>query len=55
MSEPSEDWRASLSEWDLMSIAHTAVELYDNYGDQNDVLSTSQVETVERVRPLLDV
>lgn len=55
MSEPSGDWRASLCEWDLLSIARTAVELYDNYGDLNDVLSTSQVETIERVRPLLDV
>ncbi|MET9779405.1 hypothetical protein ABZ023_35095 [Streptomyces sp. NPDC006367] len=54
MSEPSADWRASLDEWDLLSVAHTAVELYDNYGDANDVLSTSQIETIERIRPFLE-
>ncbi|TLQ39451.1 hypothetical protein [Streptomyces marianii] len=51
---PSKEWRESLSEWDLLSIARTAMELYDNYGDVDDVLSSSQVETLERVRVLLD-
>lgn len=55
MTAPSKEWRESLSEWDLLSIARTAIELYDNYADTNDVLSSSQVETLERMRALLDV
>lgn len=54
MTAPSE-WRNSFNEWDLRGIARTAVELYDNYGDPNDVLSSSQVEVVERARVLFEV
>ncbi|MFF4409477.1 hypothetical protein [Streptomyces sp. NPDC001404] len=55
MIAPSKEWRESLGEWDLLSIARTAIELYDNYGDANDVLSSSQVETLERMRALHDL
>lgn len=48
------EWRDSLSEWELLSIARTAIELFDNYGDTNDVLSESQTETIERARGLID-
>ncbi|MEV7157246.1 hypothetical protein AB0N77_21900 [Streptomyces misionensis] len=55
MSDLSSEWRDSLDEWDLHCLASTAVELYDNYGDGNDVLSLSQIETLERVRPLVRI
>ncbi|MFF8994489.1 hypothetical protein ACF09H_32105 [Streptomyces sp. NPDC014983] len=55
MSDLSNEWRDSLDEWDLLCLASTAVELYDNYGDVNDVLSLSQIETLERVRPLVRI
>ncbi|MFE0369554.1 hypothetical protein ACFW6N_21835 [Streptomyces cyaneofuscatus] len=54
MTALSTEWRDSFSEWDLRGIARTAVELYDNYGDTNDVLSSSQVEVLERARLLFE-
>jgi hypothetical protein len=51
--ELSEVEKLQLDPWDLRSIARTAVELFDTYGDRGDVLSTSQVEVLERVRALI--
>ncbi|MFE1189933.1 hypothetical protein [[Kitasatospora] papulosa] len=39
---------------DLRLLIAAAVVLYDRYGDDHDVMSTSQVEVVERLRPLTD-
>lgn len=37
--------------WDMRSAMRTAIELYDTYGDPEDILSSSQVETLNRLRP----
>jgi hypothetical protein len=39
---------------DIRLLITTAVMLYDRYGDDHDVLSSSQVWIVERLRPLVD-
>ncbi|MDX3695009.1 hypothetical protein PV726_32665 [Streptomyces europaeiscabiei] len=39
---------------DAQLLITTAVVLYDRYGDDHDVLSSSQVEVVERLRPIAD-
>ncbi|MEU0665243.1 hypothetical protein ABZ508_13685 [Streptomyces lavendulocolor] len=39
---------------DLRLLIAAAVVLYDRYGDGHDVMSTSQVEVLERLRPLTE-
>ncbi|MEV6403965.1 hypothetical protein AB0M58_13605 [Streptomyces bobili] len=39
---------------DAQRLITTAVVLYDRYGDGHDVLSSSQVEVVERLRSFAD-
>lgn len=40
--------------WDLRGLVASAVELYGEYGDPNDVLSTSQTNALQRAAVLLD-
>ena len=40
--------------WDLRSLVTSAVELFGESGDPNDVLSSSQKEAIERAATLLD-
>lgn len=48
MTEPSVD----ISARDIRLLIVAAVALYDEYGDSHDILSTSQVETLGRLRAL---
>ncbi|MFF1716546.1 hypothetical protein [Streptomyces sp. NPDC058268] len=38
-----------LNGWDVRSGLRSAVELYEAYGDDEDLLSSSQVETLQRL------
>ncbi|MEU7320921.1 hypothetical protein AB0465_14015 [Streptomyces griseoviridis] len=49
MSTPPPSTEISADE--ALLLITTAVVLYDRYGDGHDVLSSSQVEVVERLRP----
>ncbi|MFE2639507.1 hypothetical protein ACFXKF_32895 [Streptomyces scopuliridis] len=40
-----------IDQWDTRSAMRTAIELYDAYGDPDDILSSSQVEALGRLRP----
>jgi hypothetical protein len=50
-SPPSATGVEGVDLWDIRSGLRTAVELHDTYGDADDILSISQVETLGRLRP----
>ncbi|MFI1700435.1 hypothetical protein ACH419_31265 [Streptomyces bobili] len=51
---PPSDASTEISADDAQRLITTAVVLYDRYGDGHDVLSSSQVEVVERLRSCAD-